>query len=237
MRGYSREIEYPDRYEAAVEARIHANARTGRRRRWLAADPTRQDVINKMYEAANHAREGSFIVKMVESYDEWGSLTGNQEAAVRRIVEQNAQRDEARAAARAEEAAHSQYVGTVGERREFTLTIKGRPEFEGNFGTVYIHICHDPNDNVVIYKGGKTLGERGETVRVKATVKAQSEREGVKQTIISRPVVVVEAAPAPEAPAAPATEAATVVEAPAAPAPVAGGLVAMVEKLTAREAA
>lgn len=41
-------------------------------------------------------------------------------------------------------------------------------------------------DNVVIYVG-KQLGEKGETIKFKATVKSHAEYKGVKQTIVQRP--------------------------------------------------
>ena len=75
----------------------------------------------------------------------------------------------------------------MGERRNFELTLNWVKYFEGAFGATYIHGLKDADGNVVIYKGSKCLGEKGATVKVKATIKDHSEREGVKQTLISRP--------------------------------------------------
>jgi hypothetical protein len=75
----------------------------------------------------------------------------------------------------------------VGKREVFALTIQRVIPIEGQYGVSYIHILKDKADNVVIYKGTKVLGEAGEFVTVKATVKEHGEREGVKQTKIARP--------------------------------------------------
>ena len=72
---------------------------------------------------------------------------------------------------------------------ELTLTCEKVFEFEGQFGVTFINICRDPSGNVVVYKGSNGF-ERGETLRVKATIKAHDERDGVAQTLISRPKTI-----------------------------------------------
>jgi hypothetical protein len=91
------------------------------------------------------------------------------------------------AAKRAEEAAKSNWIGTVGERRDFTVTIRNVVVIDGVYGASYLHIMHDADGNSVIYKGTNVLGEKGASVTVKATIKEHGERDGVKQTKISRP--------------------------------------------------
>lgn len=217
-------------YDAGIQNHIRENARIGRQRRWLAADPTRDALIKGLYAAAHRAREGSFVVKMVDAYSEWGSLTEGQEAAVRRIVEQNGQRDAQRAQARQREAENSQHIGTPNVREDFVLTIRVVLDFENDFGTMHIHIMHDRFGNVVVYKGSVVLGEKGETITVKATVKEHGIREGVRQTIISRPKVlaVADAAPVPQdAPAAPVAPAIATPEVVEDARPVRGSLSAL----------
>jgi hypothetical protein len=63
-------------------------------------------------------------------------------------------------------------------------------EMEGQYGYSYLHVLHDDAGNVVVYKGSKELGMRGERVLVKATVKDHDVRDGVKQTKIARPVAL-----------------------------------------------
>lgn len=184
-------IENPSAYDAAIQRRIRSNARIGRNRRWMAEDPTRAKLIEQMY-----TLRGEFAGKMIASYDEWGSLTGNQERAVRNMIERNAERTQAIAAQRAHEAETSQHVGAEGDKnRDFALTIKIVLEFETQFGTMLLHIMHDAAGNVIIYKGSKRLGNKGETIAVRAGVKKHDVREGVKQTIIWRPKVLATTEP------------------------------------------
>jgi ribosomal protein S9 len=132
---------------------------------------------------------GDFLSKMRATIDEWGGLTDGQHAAVAksfaRAQELLAGREELRAAERAADALTS-HVGTVGERRDFDLTAERTHSFDSQFGTVYITIFRDADNNVIVYKGNLAFG-RGEKVRGKATIKAHDLRDGVPQTVIARP--------------------------------------------------
>lgn len=221
-------------YDAGIQNHIRENARIGRQRRWLAEDPSRDALIKALYAAANRAREGSFVVKMIDAYAEWGSLTAGQEAAVRRIVEQNAQRTQQYAQARQREAETSQHIGTEGVRQDFVLTIRVVLDFENDFGTMHIHLMNDALGNVVVYKGSAVLGDKGEMVTVRATVKEHGVRDGVRQTIISRPKVMTAATPAPapqDAPAAPVAPAIAIPEVVEDARPVRGSLSALVAEI------
>lgn len=179
-------------YDAAIQRHIRANARKGREDRWYAADPTRADLIQRLCREAN----GGFLGKMLDSFQEWGSLTDGQERAIRASFEK---RDGKKAEARARDAG-SVHVGEVGKRMDLTLTVRSIIEIEGDFYSFTLTIFADAAGNVLVYKG-KSLGffedERtychvagGDTVTLKATVKEHGEREGVKQTIINRPKLV-----------------------------------------------
>lgn len=180
--GFNRHIDNPSAYQDAVQAHIRANARIGRERRWYEADDTRRALIQALGQSRNN-----FAAKLLEGFSEYGSLTENQERAARNMLERDGVRQQERQEARAREAEISQHVGIEGQRQDFTLTIRVRLEFESQFGTMYIHIMHDASGNVVIYKGSATLGDKGETVTFKATVKRHDVREGVKQTVVARP--------------------------------------------------
>lgn len=54
---------------------------------------------------------------------------------------------------------------------------------------MYVHICRDEAGNTVVYKG-KSIAAKGDTIVVKATIKAHGERDGEKQTVIARPAVI-----------------------------------------------
>ena len=205
-------IEHPSAYEATIRNRIKQNASKTRRIKWFEqhADARRlYDWLNTCGEFKTiYDDEGNFVsehplrngifggdfgkvlLEMRDALDEWGGLTDKQTDLVRRALARAEERL-ARAAQRREERLAvdretSQHVGTVGERREFDLTVNKVFSFEGHFGMTYINICRDADQNVIVYKGSNRM-EEGESVRVKATVKAHDDREGVKQTLIARP--------------------------------------------------
>jgi hypothetical protein len=132
---------------------------------------------------------GSFLDNIRKAIDEWGGLTDGQHAAVAKSFaaakDKLAGREVARAEANAADA-KTNHVGTVGERRDFDLTAERTHSFDSQFGTVYITIFRDADNNVIVYKGSIAF-ERGEKVRGKATIKAHDLRDGVPQTIIARP--------------------------------------------------
>ena len=145
------EVDRPDAYNTAVRETIKFRATQKKQAAWLAADETRADLIKVIGERAYD--KGGFWASMKEAYDNWGALTAGQEAAVRRSLDQDAVRKADRSAADA----GSQHVGTVGERRDWTLTLQGRAQYESDFGVVHVHIFKDADGNVVIYKGSSYL--------------------------------------------------------------------------------
>jgi len=196
-------IENELAYERAIDRNIRANANKTRRATWLATpDGKRADeflfqhgefatVDSKVYLREVHpvvkAALGDFYSAMRDAALEWARLTPAQTTAVIGMITRAEAKVAGFAAKRAAEGAASGWIGTVGERRDFTVTIRHIHTMEGQFGTSYLHILNDAQGNVVIYKGTKCLGDRGETLTVKATVKEHGERDGVKQTKIARP--------------------------------------------------
>lgn len=132
--------------------------------------------------------EESTIRDIVRKLIKYGDISEKQLAFLAKLVAQITTREAANAA-RAAADANSQHIGTVGKREVFTLTVTWVKYFEGTFGATYIHGLKDAAGNVVIYKG-KCLGQKGDSISVKATVKEHGEREGVKQTILARPAAV-----------------------------------------------
>ena len=132
---------------------------------------------------------GDFLDKLRVAIDNWGGLTDGQHAAVAKAFanaqEKLAGRDVKRAEALAADLT-TNHVGNVGERRDFDLTTERTHSFEGHFGTVYITIFRDADNNVIVYKGNLAF-KRGEKVSGKATIKAHELRDGVPQTIVARP--------------------------------------------------
>lgn len=201
-------IEHEAAYAAAIDRNIRNNARKTRSAKWLAtADGKRAnaflfelDEFEPTYRDDGHfeavhpvvkACLGDFWTKMRDSVAEWGGLTEGQTNAVLAMIERGearvAERAKAREEARQADADKSGWIGTVGERRVFNLTIRMVFEMEGQYGYSYLHVMHDADGNVVVYKGTNRLGDKGDTVGVKATVKEHDVRDGVRQTKISRP--------------------------------------------------
>ena len=175
-------------YIAAANRRIKENARKGRAARWLAEDPTRADLV-KFIDAA--ADRDSFMRKMFESLEEWGSLTAGQEAAVRKCMAQA----EARKAERIAKDSISQHVGEIGKRGEFELTVRAvKFDAEGMFGPTYFVLMADAAENIFVYSGGSFGGNNlaaGNVVKIKATVKKHHvSRDGIRQTYLARPAFI-----------------------------------------------
>lgn len=86
------------------------------------------------------------------------------------------------------------YVGTVGKREEFVLTVKMVREFQGQSFSYYdsglrpMTVMETESGDKVVY--WNRVGEVGEKLLVKATVKSQDEYKGAKQTTISRAKVL-----------------------------------------------
>lgn len=191
-------IENPGQYIAAAHARIAANRAKGARARWLKESPTAQRCIDFLFEIGEFDRAsgqhptvkaaaGEFYGKLYTSLCDWGRLTPKQEAACLKLIDNAAERLAKREATIAAKRESAKHIGTVGERREFDLGIKFTTSFETQFGFTFVHVCEDADGNVVVYKGSKELGQRGDNVVVKATIKAHDYRDGIAQTIITRP--------------------------------------------------
>lgn len=73
----------PAAWEAGRERRIKANATAGRNKRWIAEDETRKEIEAFCLMAAGGSE---FIANMRDALHEWGRLTENQEAAVRKAM-------------------------------------------------------------------------------------------------------------------------------------------------------
>lgn len=89
----------------------------------------------------------------------------------------------------------SEYIGTVGERREFTCRLVGHFCYESNFGgygywtdnTMHIYKFKDENGDIVVWNTATYLDDDKPEYKFKATIKEHSEYKGEKQTVISRP--------------------------------------------------
>ena len=176
-------------YEAAIARRIQENARKGRGKRWLAEDPTRLALVNRLQAEVG----GGFLGKMLQSYNDWYSLTEGQERAVRECF---AKADARRAEFIAQDNG-SQHIGEIGKRVILKLTCRKLICIETDYGMLRICIFNDASGNIVVYKGNSLLADNGESlvgegwpVRLKATIKDHAHRDGIAQTVIARPKMV-----------------------------------------------
>lgn len=87
------------------------------------------------------------------------------------------------------EADPSEYVGSVGDRIEEFVLVEEKREFEGAYGTQNCYTFRDERDNCYVWftaTSTKTQFEKGETVRIRGTVKSHSSFRNIKQTTLSR---------------------------------------------------
>lgn len=173
--------------EAAYAAAIQRKIKRASNEKFVRENPDAYDVVAFL---ANASSWSEFAKSLHNSYEDRGTLTIGQMAAARSMVAKSQARQAERLAQRNAPASSGRHVSTVGQREEFTLTINKLMEMDGIYGITYIHICTDADGNAFVYKGSTELGEQGDTVTVKATVKEHSAYNGVAQTIINRPKVL-----------------------------------------------
>ena len=93
-----------------------------------------------------------------------------------------------REAARLSQAASSKHVGEVGQR----ITVKAvsvtlLSSWDGQWGTTWLYKFVDESGNVFIWYASRPIsGEVSGGATIKATVKNHGERDGVKQTFLTR---------------------------------------------------
>lgn len=83
----------------------------------------------------------------------------------------------------------SEYIGEIGKRQEFTVTVQGIFTFDGTYGTTAIHKMTDEKGNMLTWFASGNPDndlEKGKTYNIKATVKKHDAYKGVKQTVVNR---------------------------------------------------
>lgn len=122
-----------------------------------------------------------FRRQMKLAMDQWGSLTDGQRTAA--INSMNKERE------RAFLIANSAHVGAVGEKIEGDFKITYVASWESQYGwprkITYLTVM-SRGGNIFIYKGNH-LGDRDTTISATFTIKAHTERDGAKQTVLWRP--------------------------------------------------
>lgn len=173
--------------EAFVKREAKQQAKVAAKR---AADQAKADATKASFEAAHGdliakvaqiTKPSAFLCDIIEKGNKYGSISEAQAAAAYRAADTEI--------ARQEQNKTAQWVGTVGDRIEITGTIVSRIAYASTFGVVVISVLKDKAGNIFVQKG-RGIGDKGEEVTIKATVKEHGVRDGVKQTIISRPKAI-----------------------------------------------
>jgi hypothetical protein len=131
------------------------------------------------------AYEGTndFLHSMAHNLAQWGNLTARQQEAVESCFAVIDRLELARA--------NSQHIGAVGDKLTFNITVERIIVLESIYGTNFITIANDEHGNAITYKGRSNIGNKGDTVTIKASVKEHTEYNGVKQTVVQRPKKVL----------------------------------------------
>jgi hypothetical protein len=179
-------------YASATRARIISNAMKTFAATYAADFQDIMEFLStgEVYSYGGCSYKDNFAGNLAHAYFTYGKLTERQVAAVLKCVATQKERKAEWAAKDAEKAATAEYVGVVGKRSEFTLTVKWVVAIDGVYGTSYLHICEDAAGNSVTYKGTAHFADKDETVTCVATVKDHGVYKGKKQTIIQRPKLV-----------------------------------------------
>jgi len=190
-RNFSPIIENPVAYENAVKSYIIANAQ----KTWRANTERAGEIESALIAGIVYNDRGNFkghtddfMGSMANAFYTYGKLSPKQCEAILKGIDARAARKAEWANKKAAIDATRAFVGTVGEKITITLKVVHIVELDGSFGTIYINICEDADNNTIIYKGNaKGFPEKGETATITATVKEHGVRNGVKQTVIQRP--------------------------------------------------
>lgn len=93
---------------------------------------------------------------------------------------------EAERAARAEAGAKSKYIGNVGERITFRAANAVLvTSWETQYGWTYLYKFSDDSGNILIWYASRTV-DIADGAKITGTIKAHNERDGAKQTVITR---------------------------------------------------
>ena len=80
----------------------------------------------------------------------------------------------------------NEYVGSVGDKLLVEVTVLKRNSFETDYGTTFLFVLADAAGNSLVWFASNNVLDVGETVTLKGTVKAQNDRDGRKQTVLTR---------------------------------------------------
>jgi hypothetical protein len=129
--------------------------------------------------------DNSFVVDVMRKLHKYGNLSDAQIAAVKRALIRDAEWKVKRAAQHAEDA-KSEFIAEVGKRITLTAEVVATKPIESFYGDKLFIMLRSGDDIAVTFYSGMDGYEKGETVTIKATVKAHETRDGIKQTMLTR---------------------------------------------------
>lgn len=153
-------IEYPDRYYAAVKARIIANAQ----KTWRDNTPNHEEVeqaINLGYAGTVNGKmtySDDFFGIMAKAFDTYGKLSEKQINAVLNAYQKREERIAKWKQAVEEQKARSAFMGVVSEKAEATLTVDKVLNVEATKFSYYdrdnqeIYLMRDEAGNRIVLK-------------------------------------------------------------------------------------
>ena len=134
---------------------------------------------------AAYAGTNEFLLSSIANLAYWGNLSARQVEAVESCFAVIDRLEAARA--------NSQHIGAVGDKVTLTITVERIIVLKSEFyGDNYITIASDEQGNAITYKGRSDIGGKGDTVTIKASIKEHTVYNGVKQTVIQRPKIIVD---------------------------------------------
>lgn len=80
----------------------------------------------------------------------------------------------------------SEHIGQVGDKVDIEVTHTRTGYYDTQFGTTWVHNFQDAAGNILIWKTSACSGFEKDTLRIKGTIKAHDEYNGIKQTVLTR---------------------------------------------------
>lgn len=84
----------------------------------------------------------------------------------------------------------SEYVGKVGDRLDLHVTVTKCFVGDGSYGSYTVHTFEDANGNVYVWTTTSKSWNKGSVLHIRGTVKEHKTYKNVKQTILTRCMVV-----------------------------------------------
>jgi hypothetical protein len=192
-------IENPVAYENAIKRNIIGNAK----KTWRRNTERSFEIEGALVDGIIYNSYGDFIGytedfmgSMARSFDVYGKLSEKQCQAILKGIDARIARKAEWADKQALLNAQRTHIGAIGEKMNFTVTLKKIVTWTSAFGLQFLYIMEDANQNIIIYKGKSEVIEynehgqnnlEGDILKFTATIKEHGVRDGVKQTVIQRP--------------------------------------------------